>query len=489
MKGLKLCSGLLLASLITFGAFFAGSSDVDALEYQVTKIPLLIPSSSSTFPPAVSLDPPSFVVEVSSDYFPDDFIYGMSSLSQYVLSLSGSSEGCDATAFRHFPIVNAGSVSNKLVYSFPGYNPSDNWTTRVPWTFDPCGSSFPPTIRPSSIAPLTGNLQVRHKLQSLPPYRYSYDGMFVRDSRHSDGLNYDTKFDLIYNLFSTYDNAPDRIYSVQIPLGSPDFVIPSDTPLSVEGEFVFDFEDPSVDVLSSSTTLSLGIYIRQSSGGGSYTYSVPCSYNLSRDDPDDPMSVWGLKYSCDSYVGDSNSNIYTPSTDIVIPYLIIDFDYLSSNINRFHNFIFDSMVTITDNDSTPADSAWSSTPITGANPSSAPGSAYNSSVPNYDSSLTGMFNFSFVNPFQGVFDLFASSSCVEIPTLASMLHSNETTVCPWFPNQVRSIVTPVLGLSSMMLLFGFTVRWLGARSGNFIEDSGGIDSGGYHFENKFRRKK
>ena len=40
----------------------------------------------------------------------------------------------------------------------------------------------------------------------------------------------------------------------------------------------------------------------------------------------------------------------------------------------------------------------------------------------------------------------------------------------------------------MMIIFGFTVRWLGARSGNFIEDSGGIDSGGYHFENKFRRK-
>ena len=102
--------------------------------------------------------------------------------------------------------------------------------------------------------------------------------------------------------------------------------------------------------------------------------------------------------------------------------------------------------------------------------------------------MTGLFSFDFINPFAPIFNLFNNDSCAQIPTLASMLHSNETQVCPWFDSSVRNITTPVLGLSSMMLVFGFVVRWLGSRSGNFIEDSGGVDAGGYHFENKYRRK-
>lgn len=103
--------------------------------------------------------------------------------------------------------------------------------------------------------------------------------------------------------------------------------------------------------------------------------------------------------------------------------------------------------------------------------------------------LSNLFNFNFINPFAPIFNLFTDqNSCAQIPTLAGMLHSVETQVCPWFDSTTRNIVTPVLGLSSMMLLFGFAVRWLGSRSGNFIEDSEGFDSGGLHFQNKFRRK-
>ena len=70
------------------------------------------------------------------------------------------------------------------------------------------------------------------------------------------------------------------------------------------------------------------------------------------------------------------------------------------------------------------------------------------------------------------------STCANIPTLAGMLHSNETQVCPWFSAETRAIVTPVIGLSSMMLLFGFVVRWLGSGSGNFVEDAGSIEPAG-----------
>lgn len=104
--------------------------------------------------------------------------------------------------------------------------------------------------------------------------------------------------------------------------------------------------------------------------------------------------------------------------------------------------------------------------------------------------LGNLFSFNFINPFAPIFNLFSNNeSCAQIPNLADMIHSDETQVCPWFDSSVRNIVTPVFGLSSMMLVFGFAVRWLGSRSGNFIEDSGGIDSGGYHFENKYRRGK
>lgn len=88
--------------------------------------------------------------------------------------------------------------------------------------------------------------------------------------------------------------------------------------------------------------------------------------------------------------------------------------------------------------------------------------------------LSNLFNFSFINPFSGIFDLFTNGdSCASIPTLASMIHSEETQVCPWFDSTTRNILTPVLGLSSMMLIFGFAVRWLKSSSGNDLIDTGG----------------
>lgn len=96
--------------------------------------------------------------------------------------------------------------------------------------------------------------------------------------------------------------------------------------------------------------------------------------------------------------------------------------------------------------------------------------------------LSSIFSFDLLNPFRPLFNLFLDqNSCQQIPILASMIHSQETQVCPWFSAQTRNIVTPVLGIASIMLLFGFIVRWLGARSGNFFEDStDGHDVGSIH---------
>lgn len=74
----------------------------------------------------------------------------------------------------------------------------------------------------------------------------------------------------------------------------------------------------------------------------------------------------------------------------------------------------------------------------------------------------GIFNFGVANPFAGFFALFSpANTCASIPTLARWVHSDTITVCSWWSADVRTILTPVFGISSMMLLFGFVMRWLG----------------------------
>lgn len=75
---------------------------------------------------------------------------------------------------------------------------------------------------------------------------------------------------------------------------------------------------------------------------------------------------------------------------------------------------------------------------------------------------TGIFNFNLLNPFAGIFGLFKShSTCASIPTLAAWVHSDTSVVCSWWSSSVVSVLTPVFGIFSMMIVFGFLVSWLG----------------------------
>lgn len=74
--------------------------------------------------------------------------------------------------------------------------------------------------------------------------------------------------------------------------------------------------------------------------------------------------------------------------------------------------------------------------------------------------LGSIFSFTVMNPFSPIFDLFAGGGCRPIPTIGKMLNKPNATYCPWFPNNIRSILTPVLGISAMMLIFGFVISWL-----------------------------
>lgn len=84
------------------------------------------------------------------------------------------------------------------------------------------------------------------------------------------------------------------------------------------------------------------------------------------------------------------------------------------------------------------------------------------------SKLGNLFSFTAFNPFSGLFGLFTSGGCKPIPTIGKMLNKPDATYCPWFPDNVRSVLTPVLGISSMMLIFGFFIRWLNSDDFNGI---------------------
>lgn len=86
--------------------------------------------------------------------------------------------------------------------------------------------------------------------------------------------------------------------------------------------------------------------------------------------------------------------------------------------------------------------------------------------------LGGIFNITLLNPFAGIWELLNSGGCTSIPTLASWLGSDQTTYCSWWPQSIRATLTPVFSLASMMVLFGFVVRWLGGSEGFDVKVSG-----------------
>lgn len=81
-----------------------------------------------------------------------------------------------------------------------------------------------------------------------------------------------------------------------------------------------------------------------------------------------------------------------------------------------------------------------------------------------------IFTFTLMNPFAGIFNLFSGSGCVAIPTIGGMMNKPDATYCPWFSQSIRNILTPVIGLSSSMLLFGFIIRWLSTTDGVAISE-------------------
>lgn len=83
-----------------------------------------------------------------------------------------------------------------------------------------------------------------------------------------------------------------------------------------------------------------------------------------------------------------------------------------------------------------------------------------------DTTNNADFSFTVGNPLTTWLGLFTGSNCVSIPTIASWIHSNETSVCSPWSSSVRDVTTPIISVLSGTILFGFIVRWLNGSSFN-----------------------
>ena len=91
------------------------------------------------------------------------------------------------------------------------------------------------------------------------------------------------------------------------------------------------------------------------------------------------------------------------------------------------------------------------------------------------SDMSGFDNLSLLFPFAQIFTGFVNpdDECASIPTIATMIHSKDKIVCPFFSSNTRAILTPVITSVGLIIIFGFVIKFL--MSGTSL-DLGGSGS-------------
>ena len=492
MKRSKLCFGLLLALLTIFGLSLNVFSDVSALKHEYNGITVL----QYAYPDILCNDD-SCVFDWNSNHFHDFSFNGTSLIvekygsawnysdSNYenikpfysaseVRCDDSSSSPCDLTHlntfYRSFGTNNVSGYS----YSFGSENfylpssvtSSNPFASSNFYFVSPFGDKNPSVNNAFSsilicdpytygaICPGLWNT-AEYVGSNVLPYPFSTSGFYLHSKAvDSNGIHYSSTF----SLNDLYSGSFDKISALTIPLSTDDDYFWNSDNLysgrSFEFAGVFDFDgsfawNPDLD---SGSEFSIHLDgIKKSDGQIVQNLSYSCTTNLITV-PDATQ----LHYSCP----------FTLSDDylLLVPSLVIRGDDQTCDNDSCYKYIFEtndewrfaSTFLVTDNDSTPG-SDFNSTIVGGG---TIPGDAQNDisdGSEDWFASLTSLFSFNLINPFAPIFNLFNNDSCAQIPTLASMLHSEETEVCPWFDSTVRNITTPVLGLSSMMLVFGFSL--------------------------------
>lgn len=100
-----------------------------------------------------------------------------------------------------------------------------------------------------------------------------------------------------------------------------------------------------------------------------------------------------------------------------------------------------------------------------------------------------VFSFGFLFPFTNFFNaLTGSQSCVNVPIIGGMLSNPNAQYCSWWSNDIRSVLTPVFSIFSIMIIFGFLMSFLKGHSDPITAPSSsgkGVwnykDSDGWHY--------
>ena len=532
MKRSKLCFGLLLALVIMLGLSSNVCSDVSALAHDYNGINFLSPqfplhfhtdsdgkrsinwdyTYSGSFDDFIS---PSGQEQTFSMFFTDPVSSSdrptsySNSLTYFDMYYQSDDNSCQLINSSFLPILRPDSSYNQFI-SQPFYfdDRINNFATSSGSSLYPqCyrRASFsegkqagePSTVNLSGYltcgldngASCSGIYDTRSFARNeLLPNWYTTDGFYIHDTAidTDSGIHYNHSF----SFSDLFGSTVHSFSSLTLPLFTYDnYWFDSSNFYAgrhLEWRGVFEFDGSfswNPNISNNGSFWRIDIYGNPTVDSGSSKSfsktSFPCTVNLRTVSE---LSVKQLEYSCSGDLPWDSPFLY--------PVLYIDggstdglSDYVFLTDSEWR---FGQQLLITDYDETPGSSLGGD--IRG---NKIPGSAsVSGSSEDWFSSLSGLFSFDFINPFAPIFDLFNNDSCAQIPVLASMLHSEETEICPWFDSTVRNITTPVIGLASMMLIFGFVIRWLGSRSGNFIEDSGGVDiNENYHLGNKYRRKK
>lgn len=475
---MKKCSGLLFLLFTIFGLSLNVSSNTSALQHEYKTIPAFgrtyfgsTDSSSDTIN--------GFTIQWSSPYSAPS----TSIKRQTVMSSVYSGSECSYERFGQSP----GSIDNVSGYSTASFT-YGIWDfsyyvssyCNTPYGF---GSSLPsshflmsstPSFLSSSIPSGLVNLAYMNDLRNQLPYPFAYDHFYLKDSATVSDTTYTTDLK-ISDLFAKSESPVivSKFSYLRFPFDEIDQSLTgpmiSGRPLEFKGTFYFPGASYSSGFSWNPEFFSSGIFrfdLTYFEPGTSHhgVLNIPCSLRTVS-----LSAGLGVVYSCPTTLPSDMSNSH------LIPVLVL------SSGSSSDPYIFDTTVEwswsgaylTTDNDDTPGSVI--SSDCVGNNCDDAPGSAsgYYSSSSDWFSSLTNLFNFSLLNPFAPLFEMFVSpseQSCASIPILSGMLHSTETSYCSWFDSSTRAVLTPVLGFASVMLLFGFFVRWLSSSSGNMFED-------------------
>lgn len=393
------------------------------------------------------------------------------------------------------------NISQPLQNSLASYNPPTQVIQRIG---TPCYNSTisTPSVRETST--MRTWILDNFRINILNSGNYPTDTLWCHDRSKTEWYEWssiqlernkesaDSSNGGLSSLFhkTTPFNPPQKYwYSFTIPMTTGDNLPPytPDHSFVFKGTFLGEFYNS--DKNGALSPASGNKDIRMTISGASSDGTQLVNRVLISDDPS--------ANSCSPLVFGASRNSYsftctfTPDREILYPTISLSVAprgcYTSSQCDMtvpvFYSEIgdvfFHDFHVITDGDDTPSDLP-ANPSFTGNNIEGSP--LYNETQgQSYSASLINLFDFSLLNPFIGIFGLFNNGGqCVQIPIIAGMLGAENTEYCSWFSNDTRSILTPVLGISSTMLLFGFLVRWLSSTSGNMFVDND-IDNTGMGF--------